>query len=176
MLKLRLLACLTILTLLPCARAQSRHDPLTDQEVDDLREVADRPPERVKLFMKFIDDRTTAIQGLLAHAKDQNRSERLHTLLDEFTYLVDELGDNLDGYASNHDDIRKPLKILVDDSAKWPELLKKIPPDRTYDFALKSALDAAQSTADSVKELQTEQEKYFKEHPPGKEDKKKSSD
>lgn len=157
------------LFLLPvCLWSQTKKDPLNDEEIDQIREFADRPVERVKLYMKFIEQRTSAIKQMSSDPKVQNRPSKLRNLMEEFTRLADELQDNLDGYADNNNDIRKALKDLVPASAKWPDVLNLPPADPSYDFSRKTALEAANSTAEQAHKLQEEQEKYFATHKPDK--------
>ncbi len=146
------------------AGAQAKDDPLNEKEVDQVREVADQPIERVKLYMKFIDQRTDAIQELTGDTRVQNRPMKVHNLFEEYTRLVDELQDNLDGYDETHSDVRKALKELVPASEKWLEILNKPPPDQSYDFTRKTAVEAGQSLAEQAKKLQMEQAKWFAEH------------
>lgn len=148
-------------------RAQTG-DPLTEREVDQVREYADRPPERVKLYLKFIEQRMERIRQIGA-SRTPDTSGRMHNLLEEFTRLVDELQDNLDGYASSHADVRKALKDLIADSAKWPEVLQKIPVDISYDYSLKTAREAAESANEAATKMAAEQEQYFATHKPDKE-------
>ena len=148
-------------------QAQSQKDPLTDDQADQVREVADRPNDRIKLYMKYIDERISAIKQLMADpktAKVDNQPAQIRDKMEEFTRLVDELQDNLDSYDQEHADIRKALKDLVSASAKWPDVLNKAASDPAYDFARKTALNAAQSIGDQSKKLQSDQEKYFSEH------------
>lgn len=164
----RLLLVLYALLVLPVlvlpARAQSQKDPLNDDEVDQVRELGDRPNERIKLFAKFIEQRITAIKQLTAEKTAENRSAQLRAKIEEFTRLADELQDNLDTYDQQHADIRKALKELVPQSAKWLPVLDQPGPDPNYDFARKTAVEAAKSVSDQLKELQKDQEKYFAEH------------
>ena len=142
---------------------QSQNDPLTDAESEEIREYADRPPDRVKLYLKFIDQRTTTIHQIGRDAKASGQNVRVHTLIEEFTRLVDELQDNLDVYSTTHADIRKVLKEVIETSGKWPAVLQEPPPDKEYDFSRKTALDAAESMNDEAKKMLTEQDKYFAE-------------
>ena len=144
--------------------AQDKKDPLSDAEVDQVREVADQPLERVKLYMKFIEQRTGAIAEISGDSRIQNKPVRLHNLFEEYTRLVDELQDNLDTYDQTHSDIRKALKQLVPASQKWLEALNKPGPDPVYDFTRKTAVEAGESLNEQAKKLQTDQEKWFAEH------------
>ena len=130
--------------------AQDKNDPLTPAEVEKLREVADQPIERVKLFMTFIEQRTDAIAEMVGDTRIQNKPPKIRQLLQEYTYLVDELQDNLDNYDETHSDIRKALKELVPASKKWLDTVNKPPPDPVYDFPRKTAADAAESLVDQA--------------------------
>lgn len=146
------------------AWAQSRRDPLNDDEIDQVRELGDRPNDRIKLFAKFIEQRVTAIKQLSTDKNADNRPVQIRARIEEFTSLVDELQDNLDTYDDQHADVRKALKELVPQSDKWEPVLHLPPSNSEYEFARKTAIDAAQSIADQAKTLQKDQEKYFTEH------------
>jgi hypothetical protein len=150
--------------------AQSKRDPLNEDEVDQIREVADRPAERVKLYMNFIEQRIDAIRQMSSDSHVQNRPAKLRSLMEEFTRLADELQDNLDNYEDTHGDVRKPLKDLIAASAKWPDVLRSPPPDRSYDFSRKTALEAADSANQQATKLLADQTKYFAEHKNGHKD------
>lgn len=143
---------------------QSRKDPLNADEVDQVREYADRPNDRIKLFMKFIEQRITAIKQLSTDKKAASHAVELHAKIQEFTRLTDELQDNLDTYDQQHADIRKALKDLVPATAKWEAVLLQPPQDEDYEFARKTAIEAAKSVSDQSRTLQKDQEKYFSEH------------
>jgi chromosome segregation ATPase len=141
--------------------AQDRDDPLTEDEIQQIRDNKTNPNERVKLYQKFIDQRLDAIKRLAGPGKSANEKDQIHDKLEEFTRLCDEMQDNLDTYNEAHADIRKSLKDLVADIAKWPEELKVVGTDPSYDFSHKTALEAARSAADQVHQLSLEQDVYF---------------
>lgn len=156
-----------VLLLIPFAQhawAQSHKDPLNQDEIDQVRELGDRPNDRIKLFAKFIEQRVTAIKQLATDKNAENRQYQIRARIEEFTSLVDELQDNLDTYDQQHADVRKALKDLVPATDKWQPVLSLPPADTEYDFARKTAIEAAQSIADQAKTLQKDQEKYFAEH------------
>jgi len=168
---------LAMLVLAGAARpshAQDKDDPLTEAQVEKLREVADQPPERVKLYMEFIAQRTDAIAEMVGDTRIQNKPPKIRKLLQEYTRLVDELQDNLDNYDETHADIRKVLKELVPASKKWLDTVNKPPPDPVYDFPRKTAADASQSLVDQVTKLQTDLDKYFAEQKKQKKEQEKN--
>ncbi len=156
--------------------AQDKKDPLTAAEVDQVREVADQPTERVKLYMKFIAQRTDAIAELVGDTRIQNKPAKIRTLLEEYTRLVDELQDNLDSYEETHSDVRKALKELVPASGKWLDIVNKPPPDPNYDFPRKTAVEAGESLNEQAKKLQTDQEKFFAQQKKEKKEKEKAAE
>lgn len=154
-----------VLTACSALFAQSGQVPLSDDDTEQLREFADRPPERIKLYLKFIDERITGIKALIAITRGipEDRPAQIHKLMDEFTRLVDELQDNLDGYADHHDDIRKALSRVLEADTEWQNALNSLPPNPKYDFMRKTAIDAAAGMQDDSKKMLSEQEQYFKD-------------
>lgn len=139
-------------------------DPLSDDEIDQVREARNLPVARIKLYQKFIEQRIDAIKELGPNPKSEDRKALLRAKFEEFTRLADELQDNLDTFDDAHADLRKALKDLVPASAKWPDILKMAAADSTYDFSRRTALDAAESTGDQARKLLESQTKYFSEH------------
>src|SRR5262249_6965230 len=87
-----------------------RRDPLTAPETDELREVAQEPVKRLKLYVKYGQARMTAIEQLRSDPKlAEDRGRQIHDLLEDFTNIVDELDDNVDMYHERGSDLRKPL-------------------------------------------------------------------
>jgi len=143
---------------------QAQNDPLTEDEVQQIRDNAIHPDERIRLYMKFIGQRLEAIRQLVADRDAPNRAAEIRAKLEEFTSLCDEIQDNLDTYDSDHADIRKSLKDLVAASGRWPDFLRGLPANPTYEFSQKTAVEAAQSASDEAKHLTTEQDVYFDVH------------
>ncbi len=155
---------LLIATALPLAAQSRNRDPLSSAQAEEVRELADRPIERLKLYLKYVNERADAIRELATDSTANNRPAELRSRFEEFTRLVDELSDNIDGYDEAHADIRKALKSVIEASAKWPDVLHQPAQDTQYEFTRKTALDAAQSVIEQAKQLLPEQEKYFAAH------------
>ena len=164
----RRIACLLIICLAATfslrLHAQDQNDPLTEEEVQQVRDNAARPNDRIKLYMKFIQQRLDEIKKAAAETDPKTRRVDLRDKFEEFTRLCDELQDNLDTYDSEHADIRKALKELIEATGKWRDGLDAAPQDPSYDFPQKTALEAAKSAADEAKQLADEQEIYFTAH------------
>ncbi len=144
--------------------AQEQNDPLTPDEIQAVRDNKTNPNERIKLYIRFIDERLDEIKQLSGAHKSAKEKADIHDKLEEFTRLCDELQDNLDTYNEAHADIRKSLKDLVADSSHWPAQLTAMGDDPSFDFAQKTALDAAKSAADEAHQLSLEQGVYFDVH------------
>ncbi len=146
------------------ALAQKQRDPLSSGQVDQVRELGDRPVDRLKLYLKFVNERIAAIKEMTPDSSENNRPAELRARYEEFTRLVDELSDNMDTYDGDHADIRKALRLIVDSSSKWVPVLKAPLPNRTYDFVRTTAVDAAGSNNEQAQKLLAAEEAYFAIH------------
>ena len=143
---------------------QNDKDPLTEDEVDQIRDSAIHPDQRIRLYIKFIGQRLDALRELESDPSAPHRSVEISDKLEEFTRLCDEIQDNLDTYDSNHADIRKSLKDLVAASSRWPDEIRAVPADPNYEFSQKMAIESANSALDQAKHLSAEQDVYFDVH------------
>jgi hypothetical protein len=143
--------------------AQSRKDPLTEQQQEAVREAGDQPLERVKLFVGYVDDRAKEIHTVNADPIAQNKAVRIHNLLDEFTRLSDDLQDNMDQYDEQHADLRKVLKDIVTKTDEWGKILAEPKPSTQYDFVRKTAIDSNQSAHEAAVKMLADEEKYIAE-------------
>lgn len=157
---------LVVLLLAVAGAAQRRlhHDPLTDAEADQMREVAQEPEKRLKLVVKFAQARMQAIEQLRGDPKlAEGRGKQIHDLLQDFTELVDEIGDNEDMYARQKADISKPLGqviIALSDFQLKLRALKEAAADpknaaeaRQYEFSLQDAVEAVDSAEKDSRDL-----------------------
>jgi len=151
-----------------------RRDPLTAAETEQLREQAQEPVNRLRLYIKFAGQRMVDIEEIPANAKsDPKRGQKVHDLLEDFANLVDEIDDNMDNYSSRGADIRKPLKELITAESDWalrlramkdaiakdPQVGKEA---RDYSFALDTAIDSVDDSANSARKLMEEQNASLK--------------
>jgi hypothetical protein len=162
------------LLLLPLAltlHAQKPEAALSDGEVEQLRESAYYPTDRVLLFIKLLDTRNKSIQDLFAHPRKPGRGQDTHDLLEQFTAIADELNDNLDDYGPRHRDIRKALPKLLEATERWSSNLKTPPDDEAYNVSRRLALEAVHDLHDQATQMIEEQKAWFLAHPPPKENK-----
>jgi len=157
-----LLICL--LAIGPLSAQKEKREPLTESEVEQIRESGIYPSERVALYTKFLNEHAETIKSLTNRAKSDARSRRLDDELQDLTALMDEFGSNLDVYSDRHADIRKPLKPLVEDTQKWLGILKALAGEPGFDLSRKEAIESGEDLADQAKRLLQEQTEYFDIH------------
>jgi hypothetical protein len=162
---------LILLALHPPLAAQPDDHSLSDAEVEQLRDSAYFPRDRVLVFVKFLDERSSAIHDLFAHPRRPGREQDAHDLMEQFNAIADELEDNLDDYSHRHADIRKSLPKLLEATDRWASTLKSPPDDEAYNVSRKLALEAIRDLREDTTELIASQKAWFAAHPPAKEDK-----
>jgi hypothetical protein len=143
---------------------KEKRDPLTQAEVEKIREAGIDPAERVKLYTEFVNDHMSTVKGLTNRGKSASRSKRLDDELLNVTALMDELGTNLDVYSDRHADIRVSLKPLTVATQQWLSTLKALAGEPGFDLSRKEAIESGQDLADQAERLLREQTDYFNLH------------
>lgn len=162
---------LALLILSPLAHSQRSEASLSETEVEQLRDSAYVPTDRVMVFIKFLDSRTKRTQDLFARTRQPGREQDTHDLIEQFTAIADELEDNLDDYGPHHRDIRKSLPKLIDATERWSSALKALPDNEAYSVSRKLALESIRDIRESATNLIENQRTWFLAHPPPKPDK-----
>jgi ribosomal protein S16 len=148
----------------PLSAQKEQREPLTENQIEQIREAGIDPVERVKLYTKFLEEHAQTIKGLTNRAKSTARARRIDDELQDFTALMDELGSNLDTYSDRHADIRKSLKPLADASDRWLGILRALAGEPDFDEARKESIESGEDLSDEAKRLLTEQTDYFALH------------
>jgi hypothetical protein len=162
-----------LLLLLPAAFA-ARRDPLNSKEADEVREASMEGDKRLPLFAQFARVRLETVEHMRSDPRlAEARGRQVHDLLEDFTTLIDELGDNIDDFVQRNDDVRKPLKSVIEALTSFQLKLRTIKETKDdpafakefqeYAFPLDSAIDAVNSGLDSAKKTMQEQEKKAEE-------------
>jgi regulator of replication initiation timing len=146
--------------------AQRRRDPLTEPEIDQLRDTAVEPNERLKLYVKFARERLATLDQVRSDPKVTNRGQETHDRLRDFEDVYDELDDNVDTYADRKDDIRKALKEVIEADTEFQARLRALKDAvvsnkneaSQYQFVLSDAIDDVDSSAADHRKLLAEQE------------------
>ena len=148
----------------PLSAQKEKRDPLTQAEVEKIREAGIDPVERVKLYIEFVNDHVSTVKALTNRGKSASRSKRLDDELQDVTALMDELGTNLDVYSDRHADIRASLKPLTVAAQQWLSALKALAGEPGFDLSRKEAIESGQDLADQAERLLREQTDYFNLH------------
>ena len=157
-----ILACLVFDHPLP-AQVEKR-EPLTEAQIEQIREAGVYPDGRVKLYTQFLNEHADVIKGLSNRAKSAARGRRLDGELQDLTALMDEFASNLDVYSDRHADIRKSLKPLPAATQRWLGILRALAGEPAFDLARKEAIESGEDLADQATRLLQEQTDYFNLH------------
>jgi hypothetical protein len=167
-LNLRLLSIAILLAV--CVASAQHRDPLTQPEIDKIRDTSWEPNQRLALYVEFARARLVKLEEMRNDPKTVNRALQTHDLLDDFQRLYDELNDNIDTYVDRKDDIRKPLKTIIEADAEFSSKLRALkdaanvkPTEYAqYEFVLTNALDTVDSSTDDHRKLLAQQEEQSK--------------
>ena len=167
---------LLFLVAIPLSAQLGGREPLNETEIDKLREVAQEPDKRLKLLVEFARARLAAIDQLRSDPHSAAaRGLRVHDLLEDFTRLVDEIGDNIDDYAGRKYDLHKALKTVIDADTGFQLKLQTLKEQAAgagakagsetgdYSFALQNAMEAVNLSLDDSRKLLAEQATTFKD-------------
>lgn len=161
---------LLMATALPCAAQQHRRDPLTDLEIDQLRDAAQEPEARLKLYIAFARARLEKLQQIRSDPKITDKDQQIRAALQDFTQIYDELDENVDTFADRGDDLRKAVKPVIEADTEFGSRLRafKLSLESSrdeaekYDFLLGTAMEAVDSAAKDHRDLLAEQDVKFK--------------
>jgi hypothetical protein len=165
-----LLVVLALTTATLTAAAQRRRDPLTQSEIDQIRDTSWEPKQRLPLYIQFARARLVKLEQVRSDPKAKDRAQQTHDLLDDFQRLYDELNDNIDTYVDRKDDIRKPLKIIIDADTEFQAKLRALKDAaavpaheaQQYEFVLTNAIETVDSATDDHRKLLADQEELAK--------------
>ncbi len=157
-----------VCVLLCTATAWSQHhrDPLTQPEIDQIRDASWEPKQRLTLYVDFARARLVKMEQVRSDAKTNNRARQTHDLLDDFQLLYDELNDNIDTYVERKDDIRRPLKVIIAADTEFQAKLlalkdaADVPRSEAqqYEFVLTNILETLGTSSEEHKKLLDDQE------------------
>jgi hypothetical protein len=159
--------CVGLLLLIAAAASAQRHrDPFTQPEIDQIRDASWEPELRLSLYVKFARARLVALEQMRSDPKIKDRPQQTHDRLDDFLLIYDELNDNIDTYIDRKNDIRKPLKKIIEADTEFQAKLlalrdaADVPAEESkqYEFSLTTALDTVDSSVEDHRKLLAEQE------------------
>jgi hypothetical protein len=163
--------CLGLFLLMAGSVAAQRHrDPFTQAEIDEIRDVSWEPEQRLALYVKFARGRLVAMEQMRSDPKTKDRPRQTHDKLDDFLLIYDELNDNIDTYVDRKNDIRKPLKVIIDADTEFQAKLLALrdaagvsaEEAKQYEFVLTNALDTVDGSVEDHRKLLVEQQETAK--------------
>ena len=163
-------ATLTLLMIAVPARAQHHRDPFTQDEITQIRDTSWEPQLRLALYVKFARARLVGLEQMRSDPKTKNRAQQTHDKLDDFLLIYDELNDNIETYVDRKDDIRKPLKLIVDADTEFQAKLLALrdaagvtrEEAAQYEFVLSNALDTLDSSVPDHRKTLADQDEAAK--------------
>lgn len=142
----------------------AHHDPLTEAEVEKIREAGIDPNERIRLYTEFTNEHVSIVKNLMNRGKSDARAHKIDNELHDVSALMDELGANLDQYSDRHADMRRALRVLAEESKGWLVTLRALAGEPPFDLSRKDAIEAGEDLADEAQRLFNEQTAYFEAH------------
>src|SRR5277367_5991173 len=149
------------------AGAQVRQrEPLAPAEIDQLRDSAMYADVRLRLYTEFARARLVSLEQMRNDPKAKDRGQQTHDRLQEFLDIYDELNQNIDNFNDRKEDLRKPLRVVIEaDNEFQAKLLAlksagNVQPKEAeqYRFLLDNALEAVGNGAQDHRQLLAEQE------------------
>jgi uncharacterized protein YukE len=130
---------------------EAKKDYLTESEADRIRDAV-LPPERIKLFLGFAEDRLKKFQYELTRTTPEGRrAEILNSLLNAYSGCVDDAADQIDIAREKQIDIRSQLKLMQSKGKEFLEALEKINQGGPeYDRYKETLEDAIEGTKDAI--------------------------
>jgi uncharacterized coiled-coil DUF342 family protein len=165
------LCCGLMLIFVPAMTVAQRHrDPLTQVEINQVRDTSWEPKLRLPLYLQFARSRLVKLEETRSDPKAKDRARQTHDLLDDFQLLYDELNDNIDTYVERKNDIRKPLKAIIDADTEFQAKLRALKDtadvpraeSQQYEFVLNNAIETVDSSVEDHRKLLAEQEELAK--------------
>jgi small-conductance mechanosensitive channel len=161
---MKIFAAIFFVAVCAAAQAQMRHDPLNAREIDQMRESAQEPKKRIDLLIGFARERVLAIDRLRNAVKPAPGDVgTIADLLSDLAVLIDELDDNLAMYSGHSEDLRSPLRHVLDAEAEFQQKLNTLNDSATplqkwrFAAALEDASDSLKSSTDSARVMLNDQ-------------------
>ncbi len=148
----------------PLRAQRHRRDPLTQAQADQIAEAGIDPDARIGLYTKFLNEHADALQALARRIPSGARDHQMESDLEDFTNLMDELGNNLDTYGGRRADMRQSLTKLNEAIPRWQQMLHALPNNHAVTLYLQDANDSIGDLASQAKKLLVSQTAYFETH------------
>ncbi|HEX5411790.1 MAG TPA: hypothetical protein VFZ27_07995 [Terriglobia bacterium] len=154
-----------LLALFPMHLLAQDQDYLTSAEADKLRDAQD-PSERIKVYVSFQQDRLGRI--VAASESNGDSKDNVEELLNQYISIDNELKDWVQYQYDHEGDMRKGLRVLLDEGPKQLDMLRHIEDSskteaREYSSSLQEAVADMNDTLDGATQALAAQQKKFPE-------------
>ena len=134
-----------------CLPWPQERDFLTADEADQVRE-AQEPNLRLKLYVKFAQQRVELLKQLLAKEKP-GRSALIHDTLEDYTKIIEAIDTVADDALKRKVTITEGMKFVADAEKEMAEGLKKLNESPAkdysrYEFAMTQAIETTEDSAE----------------------------
>jgi hypothetical protein len=160
----KILTAVLLIAITAASVAQNRHDPLNAREVEQMRDSAQDPKKRVELVLSFARERMLAIERLRTASKPgSNDQVTVASLLADLAGIIDELDDNLDMYNRHSEDLRNPLRHVLDAESEFQKKLAELGESATaqqkriFSAALEDATDSIKTSSETARNMLADQ-------------------
>jgi len=153
-------------------RGRVARDPMTDKEIEEMREYRDQPEKRMRAMIRMIAARGIMLDQIRSDPKSvkpEERGPRIHDLLEDITNLTDEFDDNVDKFMKEQADIRKPLGEAIGMETQLQQKLRAVhdefankPELQDFQFQLQDAQESITQSLQSSREAIQEDEQIIK--------------
>src|SRR5205814_10628378 len=99
MTRLRVVLAMLLLVVASALAQKQKRDPLNDLEIDKLRETAQQPEERLKLYIGVERAGVDKLQQIRYDPKAKDLEQQARDVLRDFSDEYDELADDVDTMA-----------------------------------------------------------------------------
>ncbi len=132
------------------APAQDR-DFLTADEADQVRE-AQEPNVRLKLYLKFAQDRIELLKQMLANGKP-GRTALIHDTLEDYTHIIEAIDTVADDALKRKLDLTEGIKLVADGEKQMLDDLRKLSAkpakdSARFEFAMQQAIETTQDSTE----------------------------
>ena len=134
----------------------AERDFLTADEADQIRETAQDPNARLKLYVHFAKQRLDLVKSMLSKDK-AGRSILVHDALDDYSHIIDAIDDVVDDALKHQTDLKVGLGFVKSGEEIMLADLEKIrdnhPKDvARYEFSLTQAIETTSDSLDLSKQ------------------------
>ena len=150
---------LLMASLAPARIFAQQKDYLSSLETDKIRD-AETSAERIKLFLRYADDRLKKFQYELEHPSSNAHLEMLNSLMNAYIGCVDDAADLIQLGIQKQENVRPAIDLMASKTKEFLAILQKYSTDGPQLELYKETLDdAIEGTQDAMNDAETAKKK-----------------